>query len=265
MGRGGVDRDATGDPTEVPRRRMSRWWLLLGIPAALAAVAAAFVPKRLGTGLCSPSTAAIATLRNLAAVQAQFQARGCVDVDGDATGEFGTLLELTGKAPPRSAPDTSPLSPPILSPSLAGVTSDGWVEKAHYAFAVLLPRKGGGWIRETGGTPPRAASGSAGCAGSGNAAPGSGGVAATGEVDTDLAETEWCAIAWPRMYGDRTTRMFFVTAQGDVLQSDNPRRLACDGPLPCGPADVLPPGWKPGDRIPGGYVARDGATWRVTN
>jgi hypothetical protein len=245
-----------------------------GFLVAVGLVLAAFVGLAFSSArmprstLCSNETAAIATLRNVAATQEQFRARGLVDVDGDGVGEFGTILELTGTAPLRAAADSPTprraLTPALLSPSLAGVTSEGWVEKAHYAFAVFLPRRGGGWIRET-GTARAPETSRGGCAGSGNAAPGGGGVAASGDVDADLAETDWCAIAWPRMYGGQTLRVFLVTAQGDVLHSPNPRGLSCIGPMPCGPADFLPPDWRPGDRIDGEFVARDGAAWRRTN
>ena len=252
----------TGD-AERPR-------LIVILPVALAGLVAAgalLVPNLLASNLCSNETAAIATLRNLAACQQQVQKQGAVDADGDGVGEFGTLGELTGVVPVRAAPGRTAkvLSPPILSPALAKVTTEGWVEKSHYAFAVFLPRAGGGWIRETGTVPAGPAESTAGCVGSGNAAPGGAGVSAEGTVDAALAAREWCAIAWPRMVEDRTRRVFLVTARGELLWTANERGVFCGTVLPAGPADVLPPGWKPGDPVVGGYESRLGEVWLTSN
>ena len=64
-------------------------------------------------------------MRNLGNCQAQFQAAGHVDLDGDGVGEFGTFGELTAadglRAGPSGETRGAPLSPPILSPALANV------------------------------------------------------------------------------------------------------------------------------------------------
>jgi len=241
--------------------------LLLGVVALLAAAGSVILPDLLAANLCSNEAAAVATLRNLASCQRQFQERASVDADGDGTGEFGTLQELTGTVPLRASPGQAgaTLRPPLLSPALAGVTTEGWVEKAHYAFAVFLPRKGGGWIREVGPRPAARSSGDGGCTGSGDAAPGTAGVSAVGTVDADLAERAWVAIAWPRMLNERTKRVLLVTAQGDVFQAPNGRGITCATGLPQGPPDVLPLDWKPGDPLPARFSSRTGEEWKATN
>jgi len=252
-----------------PRGRATpRVGLLLVVAAALAALAAAaVVPNLLASNLCSNETAAIATLRNLAACQSRFRASGAVDTDGDGIGEFGTIRELAGSVPLRTAAGRpgGTLSPPVLSPALERVTTEGWVEKSHYAFAVFLPRSGGGWIRESGAVAAGPAAGDAGCDGSGDAAPGTGGVSAVGTVDADGAEREWCAIAWPRMIGDRTRRIFVVTSAGEVFHAPNDRGVSCGTRLPGGPAGVLPAEWRPGEPLRGGYTSRDGDVWHPTH
>lgn len=235
--------------------------LAAGLPVALAAL--------LDPGdLCGANeTAAIATLRNLVSAEGMFQGRPNVDLDGDGIGEFGTFREMTGSVPLRAPPGTPPrvLAPPMLSASLAGVTTEGWVAKSGYAFALFLPRKGGGWVRETGEVRAGPAGTETGCRGGSGAAPGGTGVSAEGIVDPDRAEREWVAIAWPRMVGRGSRRVFLVTASGNVLQAANQREISCGTVLPEGPADVLPPGWKPGDEVAGGYRARSGEEWKVTN
>lgn len=241
--------------------------ILLVVLAIVVVAGAIALPNLLAINHCSEETAAIATLRNLVSCQEQFRLVAAVDTDGDGTGEFGTLRELTAATPLRTAAGGTGrlLDPPVLSPTLSGVTTEGWVEKSHYAYAVFLPRPGGGWIRETGTVPAGPAEELRGCSGSSNAPTGTAGVSAVGTVDPDLAEREWCAIAWPRMLGDRTTRVFFATSRGEVLQAANVARVSCGTELPQGPADVLPRGWEPGDPVPGGYTSRTGEVWKTTN
>ncbi|MCB9826272.1 MAG: DUF2950 family protein [Planctomycetes bacterium] len=39
--------------------------------------------------------------------------------------------------------------------------------------------------------------------------------------DPDLAETAWCAYAWPASYQQSGNRTFFVNQAGDVLATEN--------------------------------------------
>ena len=41
---------------------------------------------------------------------------------------------------------------------------------------------------------------------------------AAGVVDPDLAETTWCAYAWPANFGNSGNRSFFVNQAGDIVQ-----------------------------------------------
>ncbi len=211
----------------------------------------------------SNETSAIATLRNMASCQAQIQTSGKIDCDNDGIGEYGTFLEMTGSAGVRKGFDPggggsgassdfstrgSPVNPPIMSPALANVDADGVVTKAGYCFRILLPDTGNpaGFTHETG---PAAQASLAG---------------GTGKVLVDLAETTWCAYAWPVERERTGTRVFFVNQYGDVMQSAN--ESGWSGP------DNGPPGnaaFYRGAGITGrvavGTRGGDGDVWKVTN
>ena len=181
------------------------------------AMEAAF-EKALGTvpriKIAPNETAAIATLRNMASCQAQLQTMGKIDCDCDGVGEFGTFLEMTGSVGVRKQllqgnPNGSSfavlgtkLNPAVMSASLANVDSTGVVTKAGYCYRVYLPDTNhpAGFVHETG---PAAS------------------VSLTGPAGVDLAETTWCAYAWPIVFGVSGRRCFFVNQDGDVLQSSN--------------------------------------------
>jgi hypothetical protein len=151
--------------------------------------------------------AAITTLRNLCSAQAQVQASGKIDVDSDGIGEYGTFLEMTGAVGVRKSADGAsrgtPMTPPILSPALAGVDPNGVVTKSGYCFRIFLPTEGppAGFAHETGPADKAALQG--------------------GKVATNFAETTWCAYAWPEKHAETGNRVFFISQAGDVMQSSN--------------------------------------------
>jgi hypothetical protein len=254
-----------------PGERSTRLRLMVvvgGVIVVVVSAGAVILPNFLASNLCSNEVAAIATLRNLASCQNQFKSLlVAVDTNQNGIGEYGTMQELTGSIPLRAPPGQvgKTLNPPVISPSLARVTTEGWVEKAHYAFAVFLPKTGGGWIRESSTWPANFAATESGCTSSGTSVPGTSRISPIGTVDAALAEQDWCAIAWPRMIDGITRRMFFVTAHGEVFQTNNERGVICETVLPSGPDAVLPPGWKHGDEIKGPYTSSSGDVWRFTN
>ena len=176
--------------------------------AIIAIIAAIAIPNLLAAKLSANETAAIATLRNLASCQAQVQTSGKIDIDNDGIGEYGTFLEMTGSVNSGKAADrtggTSKITPPILSPALAGVTNNtGYVTKSGYAFVLFLPdttATNAGFSHEIG---PAAS------------------FKMNVNVGTDLAETTWCAYSQPVARGNSGNRRFFVNQSGDVMQSAN--------------------------------------------
>jgi len=186
-------------------------------------------------------------------VQAQFQAAGHVDLDGDGVGEYGTFGELTAASGLRGSPDgglrTKPLGVPVLSPALANVDHAGFVTKSGFAFRIFLPGRSATAVRE----------GTAG----GACDPFS------GTVDVDAAEVRWCAYAWPVSFKNSGTRCFYVDETGTVLQCANPAG-AYDGLLKppsfdaAFPAGVLG-NWALVPTGPGPFTGRDGNTWTPCN
>jgi len=149
-------------------------------------------------------SAAIATLRNLLSAQAQMQAFGAIDCDGDGIGEYGYLGELSGGAPMRARAGRAAtigverLNPPVLSSKFVNV-QNGAVERNGYLFRVFLPDAAKRGVPESdrGGASPKAL------------------------PNADHSEVLWCAYAWPSERGASGDRAFFVNQEGDILQCGN--------------------------------------------
>lgn len=202
------------------------------------AAGAAQVSPLHARGIEANESAAIATLRNLAAAQQRFQASAAVDKDRDGAGEHGYFAELAGRTPLRGG--TGRLVPPLL-PSALGDVEDSRVVRAGYLFQLYLPDAGARGVPE---------------------APTGGGA---GEVDPTEAEVAWCCYAWPQQRGRSGVRAFFVDQTGVVLATDGaavaydgtqcpPRFQAAYGAA--GPATMAA-------AAAADAVAHDGNTWRV--
>jgi hypothetical protein len=181
-------------------------------------------------------TAAVATLRNLVSAQAQIQATARIDTDGDGTGEYGGFVEMSGAAPGRMS---RVLVPPVLSSAFRRLRPEGTAVRSGYCFRVFLPDRRGGPLGE-----PQAGFDD-----------GSG-------IESDLAETTWCAYAWPAT-PEGGQRVFFVNQAGDVLGTDDDRYQGADrGPE----ADAA---FQRRDDITGppaiGVRGTDGNTWQFVN
>jgi len=81
------------------------------------------------------------------------------------------------------------------------------VSKSGYLFRIWLPGAAGVGVVE-----------------------GAAGGALSGATDDDLAETAWCAYAWPAAYQQSGNRTFFVNQAGDVLATENTGAAPYDGP-----------------------------------
>ncbi len=179
--------------------------LTLGIPI----VASIAIPNLLSARQAANENAATATLRSIAAGQAQFQATGLVDTDGDGGGEYGFLSELCGSVPLRVSSagggvemGTKMIDPPILAMSMAPQTAPsgaGVTLRSGYVFQVWLPDADMAGVCETGAA---------------QAGPGSGPSSANAEV-------LWCAYAWPLDSGKSGGRAFCITQDGDIFALEN--------------------------------------------
>ena len=210
---------------------------LMIVIVILAVVAAIALPNLLAARLSANEAAAIATMREFVSAQAQFHTRAVADTDGDGVGEYGTFAELSGSVGIRGG---ALLRPTVLGSSFRDVNINGEVVRSGYQFRVYLPDIGGdGQGEQAGGGAPVG-------------------------VDPDMAETTWCAYAWPTDYEHSGVRTFFVNQQGQVMFATSTLYSGPgNGPLPgaafvAGGAATSITG-----RVAGGLTGRDGAFWRV--
>jgi prepilin-type N-terminal cleavage/methylation domain-containing protein len=231
---------------------------LMIVIAIIAIIAAIAIPNLLAAKLSSNETAALATLRNLATCQAQFQTTGKVDTDADGGGEFGTFLEMTGTVGVRKklnvgTPNTcdftvkgTPLNPAPLSASLANVDSLGFVTKSGYAFMVFLPDAAtpAQFVHETG---PAAT------------------VAVSAPIAVDLSETTWCAYAQPVAFGNSGNRRFFTNQSADVMQSANDTTKFQGTAAAINGNSAFKPGGGITAQVAVGTKGNDGDVWKISN
>ena len=210
---------------------------LMIVVVIIAIVASIALPNLLSARLSSNETAAIATLRQIISAQAQFQMRGLADSDADGIGEMGTLAEMSGAVRVRGR---QPLIPTILSSSFRTVNSNGEVSAHGYQFRIYLPVASGDGLGEM-----------------------AGGGAPAG-IDPDLAETTWCAYAWPTDYEQSGVRTFFVN-QGSEIIFTSRTEYSGPGAGPVPGAALRSPG--SANSITGslatGATGRDGEFWKA--
>lgn len=144
---------------------------------------------------------ACGTLRTLSTSESGFQSAAIVDTDGDGTGEFGFLAELSGASGYRTASGISanPTSPAFIT-SVLGTTArrnGGVGERAGYYYLVYLPTDRGPAVAESDPLAP--------------------GVAA----DANRQEVAFVCYAWPVRVGVTGRRAFVVSQQGEVFATDN--------------------------------------------
>ena len=209
---------------------------LMIVIAIIAIIAAIAIPNLLAARLSANETAAIATLRNIISAQAQFQQGAKADTDNDGTGEYGGFVELSGSAAGRMA---AVLVPPVLSGAFRILNPNGEVSRSGYFFRMFLPNGAGAGVGE----------------------PQTGYVA--GLVNADLAETTWCAYAWPVNYQQSGNRTFFTNQAGDVIATEfNGYSGTGAGPLPAAAFKVA--GTITGS-VAIGVAGSDGHVWKQVN
>ena len=183
---------------------------LMIVVAIIAIIAAIAIPNLLAARLAANETAAVATLRSIGSSQAQFQASAKADVDNDGAGEFGLFRELSGAAAVRTGADGSMtggrvLSPPVLSGAFRTLNGDGEVTRSGFHFKVYLPASNGFALSDLSLTAIE--------------------TSGPANIDADLAETTWCAYAWPARGDASGHYTFFVNQAGDVLKSQQTAAL----------------------------------------
>ncbi|MBM3972819.1 MAG: DUF2950 domain-containing protein [Planctomycetes bacterium] len=178
---------------------------LMIVVAIIAIIASIAIPNLLSARLNANESSAIATMKNIVSAQAQCQASGIIDENGNGAGEYGCFAELSGVAYVRGGAANVRINPPVLSqsfgtlsvPQIGGLTV---VTRSGYHFAMFLPNATSTGLNE-----------------SVQAQTGVGGGFAAGVVGASNCESMWCCYAWPQAYGSTGKRTFFVNQTGDVL------------------------------------------------
>ncbi|MFQ5845334.1 MAG: hypothetical protein ACE5JG_10155 [Planctomycetota bacterium] len=208
---------------------------LMIVIAIIAIIAAIAIPNLLSARLNSNETAAIATLRNIISAEAQFQTTARADENNNGVGEYGVFGEMSGALGVRGG---AVLNPPVLSSAFRAVSANGEVSRSGYLYAMYLPDTNGDPVKED----PN------------------GGMAA-GQADPDIAETTWCAYAWPANYGNTGNRTFFVNQGGDIVASED-STYAGPNAGPAASAAFTGAGTSITGNTATGGTGRDGNFWR---
>ena len=228
--------DRLGGIVAMPRRDSGFTLIELMIVSAIISIIAAIaIPNLVAARLSANETAAVATLRNIVAAEAQFRQSAKADTDNDGAGEYGGFAEMSGGIAGRMP---SVLAPTVLSGAFRVLNANGQVSRSEYFFRVYCP----------------------GAAGVGVGEPATGFTAAA--LNADLAETTWCCYAWPVNYGRSGNRTFFTNQGGDLVATEKSTYSGTAS----GPA--FDAAFKPADagKITGavaiGVAGSDGNTWR---
>jgi len=224
---------------------------LMIVVAIIAIIAAIAIPNLLSARLNANETAAISTLRNISSSQAQFQASSKADADQDGAGEFGMFRELSGGVAVRTSNDGSStgsvMNPPVLSGAFRTLNDNAEVSRSGYLYKMFLPTSTGAGVEET-----------------------KAGDSVDGTLGNDLAETTWCAYAWPANYSTSGNRTFFVNQTGDITNTDVSTYSGTGGfdEASSGRAFMLNGGADAGmitGAVAVGTKGRDSQTWKQVN
>jgi prepilin-type N-terminal cleavage/methylation domain-containing protein len=177
---------------------------LMIVVAIIAIIAAIAIPNLLSARLNANETSAVSTLRNISSSQSQFQASAKADADSDGTGEFGMFRELSGAVGVRTdnaGAAGTVLNPAVLSGAFRTLNTNAEVSRSGYHFKMFLPGAAGIGVEEEASSATD--------------------TIASVSLDADLAETTWCAYAWPANYSTSGNRSFFVNQTGDIVSTDD--------------------------------------------
>ncbi len=206
----------------------SRW---LGVTVPVMAFVLALstaTPKDVSSAIQQNEASAIATLRELTAVEEQFKADVSIDTNCDGIGEYGYFAELAGVLPMR-VPVGNPcqpgagtvglneLDPQLLRSSFGDLNygvRGGITAHRGYYFQMWLP----GWANPhwgVDGVPEDV----------------SGGKLAAPFPDPSTGAAMWCCYAWPMEFGRTGRKAFFVNERGVVLEDQNRDHAPYSGKL----------------------------------
>lgn len=223
---------------------------LMIVVAIIAIIASIAIPNLMAARINANESAAIATLKNISSSQAQIQAAGVIDANGNGAGEYGYFQELSGRrlvktGAPASGEGVVKVQPPVLSGAFGKVDANGRVLRSGYFFQMYLPGVSATFLAE--GDP----------------------TAAYPAVDPSQSEVLWSAYAWPASFGNSGKRCFFVNQQGDVMASSNATtQYSGTATVPSGDAAYLTSGTATlsmAAEVAVNATAKDGMRWTVVN
>lgn len=179
---------------------------LMIVVAIIAIIASIAIPNLMAARINANESAAIATLKNISSSQAQIQAAGVIDANGNGAGEYGFFQELSGARNVKTGvPGVGSgvtvgvveVQPPVLSGAFGKVDTNGRVLRSGYFFHMFLPGASAAFLAEDDTASAYPA------------------------VDPAQSEVLWACYAWPASFGNSGKRAFFVNQQGDVMASSN--------------------------------------------
>ncbi len=182
----------------------------------------------------------VAALGRVAASQAAVQAAGSIDLDSDGIGEYGSLSDLLGWRSPSGGAESR------AAAVRAALKPNGWMwdrlrnlRFGSFNVVVYLPSVEG-----------RAMAADAHPHGFPDPLE---------RIDVDVAETTWCAYAWPSEDAKFAAHAYVVSSSGVVLRTED-YYSRDDAPRPgaafvSGGLDAITGEQSPGDR------AQDGNVW----
>jgi len=170
---------------------------LMIVVAIIAIIAAIAIPSLISSRIASYETASQGTLRSLAAAETTFVTRCIVDQNGNGSGEYGFLQEMTGYVIPRGRAAVLPTGEGISS-ALGKTDANGISTKSGYCFQLWLPTAAGVATHEGAKTVPAASA-----------------------LDAPAQETRWACYSWPVQHGSTGYRVFVVNQQAEVYQAPN--------------------------------------------
>jgi type IV pilus assembly protein PilA len=189
---------------------------LMIVVAIIAIIASIAIPNLLSARLNANESSAVATLKNISSAQAQCQASGIIDGNGNGQGEYGYFGELSGRTFVRGANNAATslrMNPPVMSTAFGNIAL-ARVNRSGYIFQMYLPGAG---------SPAALIAEDA-----------TGGATAGPFPDPDNGEVLWACYAWPVAANQTGNRVFFTNQEGDIYQMNNriatPYEGAAGGP-----------------------------------
>ena len=184
---------------------------LMIVVAIIAIIASIAIPNIMASRLAANEAAAVKTLRIISSAQCQFQASAKCDVNGDGTGEFGLMRELSGAMPVRTSDTGDAAGGTVMRPYVLprhfhylGGTTNQYVTSSGYRYAISLPAATGAAVGEQAGTL---------------ATP----------LSADLCAVIWCCYATPTSYGGSGHRTFFINQTANIVWKDDPNMASGAG------------------------------------